>query len=275
MYTVGETWGTDGNRVTRVSSGITVWVMSGILCGHRDRSWPSLTARARHSSQVLTPRRTCSSSKGVHTANSSATPAPAKVWTAVALHCGHDRRGKNTKTTGEPYPDDFPEIGTGFVIVTRNAVLAGSDHHKSIDLVPRYYDTSALSGYAQAERLGAKLVSLGETARLGYVLIRKGHEVGAEAYRTGDVPFIRTSDISIYEISIDPTRSVSEDIYRQYADQQKLAAGDILLVSDGRYRIGRTAILHDHNYRCVVQSHIRIITVNEVRPLAQSGWFIC
>jgi type I restriction enzyme M protein len=104
-------------------------------------------------------------------------------------------------------------------------------------------------------------------AKKGYLRIRKGHEVGAEAYGTGDIPFVRTSDIANFEISIDPTRSVNEEVYRQYADQQKLAPGDILLVSDGRYRIGRTAILHDYDYRCIVQSHIRIITVTRRSPI--------
>ncbi len=201
---------------------------------------------------------------------SSTSPAPEKIWTAVALNCGHDRRGRNIKTTGEPYPDDFPEIGSRFT--DRQSGTRFWQEATITDpyyLVPRYYDITALNELTdEAERLGAKLVSLGEMIKLGYIQIRKGHEVGAEAYGTGDVPFIRTSDISNYEISIDPTRAVSEDVYRQYANQQKLAAGDILLVSDGRYRIGRTAILHNHNYRCVVQSHIRIITVTRRSPIS-------
>lgn len=32
-------------------------------------------------------------------------------------------------------------------------------------------------------------------------------------------------------------------------------------------RIGRTAILHEHNYICVVQSHIKIITVTAKSPI--------
>jgi type I restriction enzyme M protein len=110
-------------------------------------------------------------------------------------------------------------------------------------------------------------MSLGEMVKHGWVRIRKGHEVGAEAYGTGDVPFIRTSDISNYEISIDPTRSVSDEVYEQYKKQQNLAPGNILMVADGRYRIGKTAILHPHNFRCIVQSHIKIITVTPLSPI--------
>jgi type I restriction enzyme M protein len=90
--------------------------------------------------------------------------------------------------------------------------------------------------------------------------------VGSDAYGTGDIPFVRTSDLSNFEISTDPTKSVSDEVYREYSAQQKLRAGDILMVVDGRYRIGATAMLTEHNCRCVIQSHLRIIsTMREER----------
>ena len=51
---------------------------------------------------------------------SHTSPSPERIWTAVALSCGHDRRGRNTRTTGEPYPDDFQEIGSSFANGNRN-----------------------------------------------------------------------------------------------------------------------------------------------------------
>jgi len=196
--------------------------------------------------------------------------ASQRVWTAVALHCGHDRRGRSVKTTGAPYPDDFRDIGASFASrESESRLWQFVEITDPYYLVPRYYDTAPLHELSQeASRLGAALISLGEMVKKGYLRIRKGHEVGAEAYGTGDIPFVRTSDITNYEISIDPTRSVSEEVYQQYASQQQLAPGDILMVSDGRYRIGRTAILHDDNYRCIVQSHIRIISVTPRSPMS-------
>jgi type I restriction enzyme M protein len=70
---------------------------------------------------------------------------------------------------------------------------------------------------------------------------------------------VRTSDLSNFEISTDPTKAVSEQIYEEFAPQQKLRIGDVLIVNDGRYRIGTTAMLTEHNVRCVVQSHLRIV----------------
>jgi len=193
-----------------------------------------------------------------------------KVWTAVALNCGHDRRGRFVKTNGEPYPDDYPMIGECFK--TRSSTgLTPWQFTEITDpyyLCPRYYDKSPLKELEkEAERLGSELISIRELVKKGYLKIRKGHEVGAESYGTGDIPFIRTSDISNYEVSIDPTRSVSEEIYEQFRDLEKLTANDILMVVDGRYRIGRTAILHEHNYVSVVQSHIKIITATSKSPI--------
>jgi type I restriction enzyme M protein len=37
-----------------------------------------------------------------------------KTKIAVALHCGHDRRGRTHYSNGRPYADDFPEIGASF-----------------------------------------------------------------------------------------------------------------------------------------------------------------
>lgn len=201
--------------------------------------------------------------------NSSSKNISSKAWMAVALNCGHDRRGRTTKINGEAYPDDYPLLGDSFK--TRSTELTPWQHVEITNpyyLCPRYYDKSPLKELErESHRLGADLISIREMVKRGYLKIRKGHEVGAESYGTGDIPFVRTSDISNYEISIDPTRSVSEEIYEQFRDLEQLTPNDILMIVDGRYRIGRTAILHEHNYVCVVQSHIRIITSTSKSPI--------
>jgi type I restriction enzyme M protein len=101
--------------------------------------------------------------------------------------------------------------------------------------------------------------SLGELVSSGLLTVAKGHEVGSEAYGTGEVPFVRTSDITNFEIRTDTTNGVSDDIYQEFSRLQNLQTGDVLLVVDGRYRIGAAAILSDRNSRIVVQSHIRIL----------------
>lgn len=197
--------------------------------------------------------------------------ATAPVRIAVALHCGHDRRGRSHLSNGRPYPDDFARLGKQFHKLNnaesgwRDVVLTHPDY-----LVPRYYiERGELSPQEAALVRGAPTATLLELVESKLLNIRKGHEVGSDVYGSGNVPFVRTSDISNFEISADPTNGVSEETYMTFAKQQQLQPGDILLVVDGRYRIGSAAILTENNYRCVVQSHFRILTAekpNELDP---------
>lgn len=188
------------------------------------------------------------------------------VKIAVALNCGHDRRGRNKRADGMPYPDDFLEIASDWSKQDHRYWFV-SEVTNRYYLVPRYYDrkTELLLGN-DAEKFNAEIVTFGEMISKGWVSIRKGHEVGSEAYGTGNVPFVRTSDISNFEVSIDPTKSVASEIYEALKSEQGLSPGSILMVVDGRYRIGRCAILHETNYRCIAQSHLRIINVSDKAP---------
>ncbi|MFT0878716.1 N-6 DNA methylase [Rhodopseudomonas sp. G2_2311] len=196
-----------------------------------------------------------------------------RCWVAVAYACGHDKRGKSTRADGRPVPDDFARIANDWAAGEAkreiwSEVVVSDPYY----LVPRYYDAKSSDDVlGDAKKLGAPVVSLGDLIKSGVLSIRKGNEVGSEAYGTGDVPFVRTSDIHNFEISHDPTNCVSEEVFRQYESQQQLKAGDILMVVDGRYKIGRCAIIHEWSIRCVVQSHLKIFSLSpkaKFEPLA-------
>ncbi len=197
----------------------------------------------------------------------------AKVPIAVALHCGHDRRGRGTGTDGQPLADDFREIAADF---GRRPARRAWWHQATVSdpyyLVPRFYaPQEAREAREIALTKGAAHVTLRELVDAGLLTVRKGNEVGAEAYGTGSIPFVRTSDIANFEINIDPTKCVDEATYQQFAGGQALTPGDVLMVVDGRYRIGATALLTNSNARCVVQSHFRILgtaRLTELDPYA-------
>ncbi len=194
------------------------------------------------------------------------------VAIGVALGCGHDRRGRGRRTDGTPHPDDFAALGRSLRIGDSVRCTGAPWHRVTLTnpyyLVPRYYVEEAPSSPAEQSLVaGAEWTTLGALATLGWLELRKGHEVGSEAYGTGDVPFVRTSDIANFEISSDPTKSVSEDVYASLAPQQRLRPGTILMVVDGRYRIGATAIVTANSARCVVQSHLRIIDTRDPEHL--------
>lgn len=185
-----------------------------------------------------------------------------KVKIAVAKNCGHDRRGRTINSNNESLPDDFISIGIEYS--NKNSEWWKSVNLKGEYFVPRYFENDTLiSEYKDNKRF----VSVGELVAKGYLNIHSGHEVGSDAYGTGTIPFIRTSDLSNFEISSDPTNSVSEEIYEQYAKQQNLKEGDILFIADGRYRIGKTAIINKYNIKCVIQSHIDIFSLSEDAPI--------
>lgn len=187
---------------------------------------------------------------------------------AVAVHCGHDRRGRSQNAMGQPLPDDFPGIAASFRKAD-GSYWFDADVSSTDYLVPRYYQTPEIEDEFESRiTAGAQSATLGELVKAGILTIKKGHEVGSEAYGTGDVPFVRTSDIANFEISSDPTKSVSEEVYQKYAGQQELKAGDILMVVDGRYRIGTAAMLTTSNTKCVAQSHLRIISVKRPDKLS-------
>ena len=76
--------------------------------------------------------------------------------------------------------------------------------------MPRYYVKEAPASAEERDLLsGAPMCTLGQLEEERVIGIRKGHEVGGAAYGTGGIPFVRTSDLSNFEIRTDPTR-VSE-----------------------------------------------------------------
>lgn len=184
-----------------------------------------------------------------------------KTSVGIALHSGHDRRGRNTRADGQMYQDDFASLGREFHI-SRSKLWARVNITNPHYLVPRYYVAPGPIDAEEAELVeGADTRTIGDLVSEGLLRVAKGHEVGAEAYGTGDIPFVRTSDLANFEIRVDPTNGVSEEVYRQYSSQQRLKPGNVLLVVDGRYRIGTSAIVTETNYRCVVQSHLRILAL--------------
>jgi type I restriction enzyme M protein len=93
------------------------------------------------------------------------------------------------------------------------------------------------------------------TNRLGY--LPRGNEIGSQVYGLGDVPFIRTSEISNWEINLDANKKTSEEVYEKYKEKQNIEVGDILLVKDGGSNlIGKTAFITHLDTKIIIQSHI-------------------
>jgi type I restriction enzyme M protein len=187
------------------------------------------------------------------------------IFMAVAEKCGHNRRGKPIED------DDFPEISLNYQTYIKNK--KGIDRKGFIMklkqilesdniLAPRYFNPEIKKELMNLEKSGKyELVSFDELIKKGIISIKRGDEIGSKNYGTGDIPFVRTSDISNWEIRINKETSVDEETYLEYKDKQDLKELDILFVNDGGRMIGEAAILTKYDKKIIIQSHIKRIRI--------------
>ncbi len=122
-------------------------------------------------------------------------------------------------------------------------------------LIPKYYNPEIKTQLDNLKNTH-ELLLFGELIHRDHIQTATGDEIGKMAYGTGPVPFIRTSDISNWEIKADPKQGVSEAIYEKYASKQDVQPGDLLFVRDGTYLIGATCLLSQADSKILYQSHI-------------------
>jgi type I restriction enzyme M protein len=115
-------------------------------------------------------------------------------------------------------------------------------------------------------------VTVGNLVDARILAVETGTEIGKMAYGTGRIPFIRTSDLSNWEIKADFKHGVSRSIYESEKRKAEVAAGDILLVRDGTYLIGTTAIVTDSDLPMLYQSHIYRLRV--LKPKDLDPWLL-
>lgn len=196
--------------------------------------------------------------------NSEAETVSNKIFFAEAKWCGHDSRGKKIPN------DDLPLIldnylrykEQGEIDSSKNGYIVAREEIKNNILGPRYYDPSIKVQYEQLKATH-NLVTVQELLESGVITIKTGDEVGKLAYGTGNIPFVRTSDISNWEVKVDPKQGVSEEIYNSLKGKQDIKDGDILMVKDGTYLIGTCALVTKYDEKIVYQSHLYKIRVHE------------
>lgn len=183
------------------------------------------------------------------------------IFMAEAKWCGHDSRGREIPRDDIPYivenyikyqkGEDVNNDHLGFIVSSRqitNNVLA-----------PRTYvfDKQIDAGLRETHQL----ITIGQLINENILEVTTGNEVGKLAYGSGNVPFVRTSDISNWEIKSDPKHLISEEIYESLAAKQDVREGDILMVKDGSYLIGTCAMITKYDTKIVYQSHLYKIRV--------------
>lgn len=202
------------------------------------------------------------------------TKRPKTIFMAIAHNIGHNKNGKpiyKRDSVGgkEILNDDLPAIANNFVAHNNGKKI---DNHLGFQIsyadlndhifIPEYYNPEIRKELETLKNSGKySLVSIGDLIDKGVLHIRRGNEIGSRYYGTGEIPFVRTSDIVNWEIKFDPIKAVSEEVYDQYKDSQDIQENDILFVNDGTFLIGRTAMVTKLDLKIIIQSHVRKIRV--------------
>ncbi len=205
------------------------------------------------------------------------------IFMSQVKWCGHDSRGNptrrlNRRTMEMELLDEVPLVPDRYRAAvggdgTRDH-LGFSLHSSEIVnrvLVPKYYDPE-LQADLEALRATHDLVTLGHLRDQAAISMATGIEIGKMAYGTGTIPFIRTSDLSNWEIKADFKHGVSNEIYDEMAAKVDVLEGDILVVRDGTYLIGTSAIVTADDLPMLFQSHIVRIRVED--PELVNPWLL-
>ena len=140
-------------------------------------------------------------------------PKMKHVFFAEAKWCGHDSRARKVPL------NDIPAIQTNFDIFRSGKTCSSGSLGVSVpvekvglNLAPRAFEFDA---DIEADRFqhSHQIVKIRDLVDNGVLSVSTGDEVGKLAYGTGEIPFVRTSDISTWEIKVDPKHRVGRDIY--------------------------------------------------------------
>lgn len=213
-----------------------------------------------------------------------------KIFMAIAKNIGHDKNGKPNyffdkngnfilNNLGEKIlNDDLPKISFQFKNFLKdksnyNSNIFGftvdrGEVEKSNIYISEYFNPHIKNKLLLLSRNKKyKLKSISDLIDENIIEVKRGNEIGSKYYGSGNIPFVRTSDIVNWEIKFDPVKAVSIEVFNMFKKNQDVKENDILFVNDGTFLIGRTAMVSKNDKEIIIQSHlkkIRVLNNNEI-----------
>jgi type I restriction enzyme M protein len=127
----------------------------------------------------------------------------------------------------------------------RFGYLQGSNYIGNA-MIPKYYDPS-INAELRSMHADFNMMTIGHLVDRHKIVASSGIEVGKMAYGTGDVPFVRTSDLGSWELRGQAKQLVAAELLDAFGEKLDAVAGDILLVRDGTYLVGTSALITEHD----------------------------
>lgn len=135
--------------------------------------------------------------------------------------------------------------------------------------VPVYFDNRSITNFedllADPEFKGFKSVTLGELIDDGQVIAHPGHGSPSADMRTGNVPYIKVSDLRAGQVNINPTNRVSEVVAERFwrGKDSGLSPYDLLTPIRTSKNIGDFAVLMPGQERLVLTKEILVLHAAE------------
>jgi len=209
-------------------------------------------------------------------------PTDYQIDFAIVENVGHDKDGKvlyqlnkdgSKKLDSMKNPIIFDELTNLHIKINENEEFNYLHDQKTFKFkfsqiknkifIPAYYTGVERTLKKLAIDKKINLMSIKELTEKKIIYINKGGylprgaEIGSHVYGLGDIPFIRTSEISNWEVNLDSYKKTSNEVYEQYKKKQNIEVNDILLVKDGGPNlIGKTAYITKLDTKIIIQSHI-------------------
>lgn len=191
------------------------------------------------------------------------------IFCGIVSKCGHDARGKEIRKPDGSLDEEFSNVANIYLtnqsrIIEKWDRLGFTLFEGKLEngiLIPRYYNPETKQMLKDMDAsLKYEMKSIKQLIDGKLITIRgAGSTVRPTEYGTGNIPFIRTSDICNWEISHDAKHRVAEEFYTIFSEKQDIQANDIILVKDGTFLIGNTALVTQYDTKILLQSHFLII----------------
>lgn len=138
-------------------------------------------------------------------------------------------------------------------------------------LVPQYYDRRFDKEFSELlERESLKSISIGELVERGIITVREGHGSPSSDFRSGQIPYVKVSDIRSLRVNVNPTNMVPLTLAKKFwrGADSGLKEWDLITPNRASSNIGEFAIILPGEEQIVVTKEVFILRVKE----NEEGW---
>jgi type I restriction enzyme M protein len=191
-------------------------------------------------------------------------PRTCGIYKNGAIRFKTDREtGLRTKEIDNELIKAVEEYNKGQLSACENRVKTNLVFGKKV-LVPTYYDTR-YNAYIHKIIFEnhLEMITIGELIENRILKVRGGHGSPGNDQRTGNVPYVKVSDIRALRINVNPTNLIPMSLARRYwrGESSALEAWDLITPNRASSNIGEFAILLPGEEQIVLTKEVFIFRI--------------